>query len=457
MGETTSNPFSELKGALSADEALAEANRCLYCFDAPCTRACPTHIDVPRFIKKIASGNLVGSARTILSANVLGASCARVCPTEELCEGACVLNDLHHKPIKIGQLQRHATDYAMARGLAPFDKGPARGGKVAVIGAGPAGLACAAELLRLGIEPTVLDAAAQPGGLNTTGVAEYKITPEFALEEVAWLKDAGVQIRTGVRVGGSGPSDVSVAEVDRYDAIFIGVGLGKIGKLGIPGEDLAGVVDALDFIEKLKLHRAEAEAMIQKAPRVVVIGGGNTAIDAVTQAVRLGAGEVTLAYRRDEAAMPAYEHEIALARRDGVRFSFLAAPKKIVGAGKVEGIELDRMKLGAPDAGGRRRPEKTGESFTLACDLVIYATGQEANLELLKALPNIKLASDNVVVDDKTGQTSNPKYFAGGDCISGGKEVVNAVAEGKRAAQGILAFLEANGKIAKATKEVARG
>ena len=441
--------FAELKPALTQDQALAEASRCLFCFDAPCTRACPTHIDVPAFIKKIASGNLRGSAKTILSSNVLGASCARVCPTEVLCEGACVLNDLHSKPIKIGQLQRHATDWAMSRGLRPFEKGRRRAGRVAVIGAGPAGLSCAAELYRLGHEATVLEGGALAGGLNATGVAEYKMTPEFAAREVGWLVEAGVQLRTNVRVGPSGTMGVAELE-SKFDAVFVGVGLGRIGKLGIPGDDLPGVVDAIDFIAQLKTQRAQ----VKVGKRVAVIGGGNTAVDAVTQAQRLGAEEVYMVYRRGPEELPAYHHELELARQSGCRFVFLAQPQRIVGKNKVEALELSRMRLGAPDASGRRKPEPAGgEPTVLPVDMVIPATGQEPRSELLESLPGVRLDRGRVVVDERTMQTTNPRYFAGGDCVSGGQEVVNAVAEGKRAALGIAAYLEAH--LQKA--EVARG
>ncbi len=442
--ETRGQPFQELKPPLTADAALAEASRCLYCFDAPCTRACPTHIDVPAFIKKIGTGNLRGSARTILEANVLGASCARVCPTEVLCEGACVMNDLHARPIKIGQLQRHATDWAMRHGVRPVSAGPRRAGRAAVIGGGPAGLACAAELLRLGHESVIYDAAPQPGGLNTSGVAEYKMTPDFSLREVGWLVEAGLQIKSGIKIG----VDISIDELERqYDAIFVGVGLGRIGRLGIPGDELDGVVDAIDFISQLKLDRANARV----GRRVVVVGGGNTAIDVVTQAQRLGAEEVTLIYRRGPEEMPAYAHEVQLAKESGCRFQFLQTPTRILGRGKVEAIELSRMRLGAPDASGRRKPEPAGGApVVVSCDMVIPATGQQPRSELLESLPGVRLDRGRVAVDERTMQTTNPRYFAGGDCVSGGQEVVNAVAEGKRAAAGIAAFIASR-------KEVSRG
>jgi glutamate synthase (NADPH/NADH) small chain len=428
--------FQEIKPALAADEALAEANRCLMCYDAPCTRACPTHIDVPSFIKKIATGNLRGSARTILTANVLGASCARVCPTEVLCEGACVLNDLHHKAIKIGQLQRHATDWLMEKGGKIFEPPVAPAvSRVAVVGAGPAGLSCAAELVRRGHHPVVFDAAPQAGGLNTYGVAEYKMTPAFALREVAWVRELGVEIRTGVTVG----KDVSLAELERdHAAIFIGVGLGRVAALRVPGEELRGVVDALDFIAELKTDRASASAKVA-GKRIVVVGGGNTAIDAATQSARLGAAEVTLVYRRGRDEMPAYRHEQELARHDGARFLFESAPAHIDGNGSVEGITLRKMKSVGEGRAARLEPI-LGSDFRVACDLVIRANGQTAQEALLASLPGVKLANNRPLVDENM-QTSNPRYFAGGDCISGGQEVVNAVAEGKRAGATIDAWV----------------
>jgi len=429
------NPFAELKPALALDEALEEASRCLYCYDAPCTRACPTHIDVPAFIKKIGSGNLRGSAATILSANVLGASCARVCPTEVLCEGACVLNDLHHKPIKIGQLQRHATDWAMSHGMRPFVAGTKQPGSVGILGAGPAGLACAAELLRLGIEAVIYEASERPGGLNTTGVAEYKMTPEFSLREIAWLVEAGVEVRYGSEVG----ITVPLGELEsKHDFVFVGVGLGSIAPLGISGDRLDGVVDALAFIEELKMERSRARV----GKRVAIVGGGNTAIDAVTQAQRLGAEEVHLIYRRGPEEMPAYHHEVELAKQASCRFHFLVNPSRVVGEGQVSGLELQRMRLGEPDRSGRRTPEPIdGETFVLPVDMVIAATGQKARA-LLDILPGVKLDRGKVLVDERTMQTSNPRYYAGGDCVSGGQEVVNAVAEGKRAATQMAAQLQ---------------
>jgi dihydropyrimidine dehydrogenase (NAD+) subunit PreT len=423
--------FVELKPPLLRDEATAEANRCLYCYDAPCTRACPTHIDVPAFIKKIVSGNLRGSARTIFDANVLGASCARVCPTEVLCEGACVMNDHHQRAIEIGRLQRYATDWALDHGVLPFS--PAEQmrpelGSVGIVGAGPAGLACAAELARLGVEATVYEASPRPGGLNTTGVAEYKMTRKTALVEAHELEKAGIKVQLGVRVGQGG--DVPVTELEaRHQAVFLGAGLGRVGRLGLPGDDLPGVLDAIDYIADLKLDRDAAQKKTA-GKRVAVIGGGNTSIDVVTQALRLGAREVYLLYRRAPSEMPAYAHEVELARADGCRFLFSTQARSIDKAG--QGLVLS---LESSDPMTQK---------TLEVDLVVLATGQKPYSGFFGEIAGLKMQGTCVVVDPTTMRTGNPRYWAGGDCISGGKEVVNAVAEGKLAARSIVAHLEAS-------------
>ena len=429
--------FDEIKPPLLRDEALTEANRCLFCYDAPCMRACPTHIDVPGFIKKIATGNLRGSARTILESNILGASCARVCPTEELCEGACVLNDLHHKAIEIGRLQRFATDPVVfgAPEARPafFTPGPSNGLKVALIGGGPASLACAAELGRRGYQAVVFEAQALPGGLNTYGVADYKIAHETALREVEWVRQCGVDIRCNTAVG----RDVTVESLlADYDAVFIGVGLGGVPPLGLPGETLPGVRDVLDFISELKT-RPKAEVSLA-GKSVAVIGGGNTAIDGVTQSVRLGAEKVYLVYRRSRDDMPAYEHEIELARKDGVDLVLNALPQAVEGTTAVTGLRCVRTRQGAPGADGRRAFETIeGSAFTLPVDLILRASGQEKRKAFLSTIPGVQLDAAGRVIVDADGRTGNPKVYSAGDCVSGGQEVVNAVAGGKKAALAI--------------------
>jgi len=390
--------FDDIAPPLTPDYALLEANKCLFCHDAPCTIACPTHIDVPAFIKKIATGNLRGSARVILEPNPFGHSCARACPVEVLCEGACVLNDRDEQPIKIALLQRHATDYVLERKLQLFQAGKATGKKVAVVGAGPAGLACARDLRRWGHAVTVFEAKPQPGGLNTYGIAEYKLKADVALAEAQDILDLGVTLKLGVLVESLEPL------VKEFDAVFVAVGLGKTKSLGIPGEDLEGVVDALSFIEHFKTHPYH-ETPVGK--RVLVIGAGNTAIDAVTQAKRLGAEQSTIVYRRGEDDMPCYDYEYELAKRDGCSFRFHALPKRVVGNGRVEGLEVET-------------PDKRRE--TIACDMIIVAIGQGPRVEF--AVP-----------------AGNPKVFTGGDCANGGAEIVNAAADGVAAAKRIHAML----------------
>jgi len=424
--------FADIAPPLTADSALLEAAKCLFCYDAPCTQACPTHIDVPAFIKKIASGNMRGSARVILDANPMGHSCARACPVEVLCEGACVLNDRDEQPIKIALLQRHATDYALKHKLRLFEPGPSTGRSVAIVGAGPAGLSCAQDLRRLGHALTVFESKPEPGGLNTYGIAEYKMRPATSLAEVAMILDLGVELRTGVTVG----RDIAFADLERdYDAIFVAIGLGATRALGISGEDLPGVYEALAFIEHLKTH-PYAETRVGR--RVVVIGAGNTAIDAVTQAKRLGAEHATIVYRRGRGEMPAYDYEYELAQRDGCEFRFSTAPKRIVGTDWVTGVECVRTEPGPPGPDGRRRPvEVPGTEHVIECDMVIKAVGQAPRAEFARAA--------GLVLDGDRMQSEQPHVFIGGDCLSGGAEIVNAAAEGKQAARAINEFLRGDG------------
>lgn len=420
--------IEDLKPPLSAGSARLEAERCIMCYDAPCIQACPTAINIPQFIKRIATGDMAGAAETILESNILGHSCARVCPVEVLCVGACVYNDKQEPPIMIGRLQRHATDHAYSRGLRFFQRGEASGKRVALIGAGPASLAAAHELARLGHEAVIFEGRALPGGLNTTGIAPYKLQAETALAEVEYILGiGGIELRTGQWVG----KDVTFEQLEKdFDAVFIGAGLGADSTVGIPGEDLAGAVGAVQLIERIK---NEPGFKLDGVQHAVVIGGGNTAIDIARELKHVGVPCVFMAYRRDEAAMSGYKHELAYAKQEGVQLQFRAVPAEIVGQdGKVTGLRChlvdDDLK---PIAGG---------DITLPAELVIKATGQEKLGDKLAVIPGLAVEKGRVKVNPDTHQTGNPKFFAGGDCVNGGKEVVNAAAEGKRAARGIDAY-----------------
>ena len=428
--------FADINPRLTETAAVAEASRCLFCFDAPCIKACPTEIDVPSFIKKIVTGNLRGSARVILEANVLGHSCARVCPVEALCEGACVLNQEHRRPVMIGALQRVATDHVLDRGIQVLRAGRPNGKRVTLIGAGPASFGCAAQLARLGYACRIYERRALPGGLNTHGIAAYKLRASDALREVELLRSLGVEIRGGVEVG----RDASIDELRTdADALFLGIGLGHTQSLGIPGEDLPGVVDALSFIERIKNRPFRA---VDVGRSVVVVGAGNTSVDAATQAKRLGAEHVFVVYRRGPEDMSAYAYEYELAKSDGVVYVFYALPLRFIGdATGVAGVECVRTEA-ALDASGRRRLQPVaGSEFRIPCDMAIAAVGQKRAREWLeRTFPGIALADGRVKVD-VGGRTSIPGLYAGGDCVNGGREVVNAVAEGKTAARAIDADL----------------
>ena len=415
--------LEDAKPLYSKAEALAEANRCLFCHDAPCIQACPTSIDIPGFIRKIATDNLRGAAKTILKANMLGVSCARVCPVEVLCAGDCVYNDLNHQPIAIGRLQRYACEHGLnqeaATGRKLFQAKPPIGKRVALIGAGPASLACAAYLALEGAAPFIYEKGPLPGGLNTTGVAPYKFHGESALAEVQWLLEHGVALKTGVTIGKDQSLD---ALCEAYDAVFIGVGLGGDNRLNLPGCEGEGYWGAAQLIARLK--NDGGFTLPGHVRQVVVIGGGNTAIDIARELAMLGVPEVTMAYRRAEADMSGYSHELKAARIYGVQLLPHATP-----------VAVHR------DDRGIRSLEVsiTGAEGTTAlpCQWVVEAIGQEKHGRML----GDKLDVDGqgcVVVDPKTRQTAMAGVYAGGDCINGGKEVVNAAEDGREAAFAML-------------------
>lgn len=429
--------FSDINPPLTAAEALHEANRCLYCYDAPCMHACPTHIDVPSFIKKIASGNLQGSARVIFDANPIGATCARVCPVEVLCEGACVEGTLLQKPIEIGRLQRYATDYSFSNGKQLFEKGEPNGRSVGIVGSGPAGLSCATYLARLGYDVTIYERRPLAGGLDTYGMAEYKMPQTVSLEEVDQVAKLGVKFMLNTEIVAATDDELEIhGEVNRvsfdllsewHEAIFLCVGLGETNKLNIPGEESDGVYDALAFIERVKTRDWKD---VPLGNTIAVIGAGNTAVDAVTQAKRLGAERVLMVYRKTDREMPAYNYEYELAKQDGVEFVWQAAP-----IGILEGENGTRLSL---------RCEKTDGSlqlFDIPCDMVIKAVGQQKMHSFFQDVAGIAIDEKGRVVVNELMQTSNPKIFAGGDCVNGGGEAVEAAQMGKLATLGIHRML----------------
>ncbi|KHF41367.1 dihydropyrimidine dehydrogenase [Halalkalibacter okhensis] len=422
--------FQEVDNGLSKQEALEEASRCLYCYDAPCIQACPTGIDIPAFIKKIASGNVKGSAKTIMQENPVGASCSRVCPTEELCEGACVLNH-STKPIMIGNLQRYATDWAMTNEQVLFKAGEKNGKTVAIVGGGPAGLSAARELALLGYKVTIFEAEKEAGGLNTYGIVSFRLPQAVSYWEVDQVKSLDVEIRTNTRVG----VDVSAFElVENYDAVVLAIGMAAVPYVGIEGEDAEGVLDAIEFVKETK-SGALTDQYIDK--KVAVIGAGNTAIDAATCSVRLGAENVSIVYRRTAEEMTAYPFEFEFAKQEGVEFRWLTSPKRVITdqTGKLTGLECIKMKLGEPNDDGRRRPIPIeGSEFVLDVDVLIRAIGQSRYIGLIEQF-GLNHDDGVVEVNSESYQTSNEKVFACGDVIFGKGQgeamVVSAAQQGK--------------------------
>ena len=427
--------FEEVELPLSAQEAFEEASRCLYCYDAPCITACPTGIDIPSFIKKITTDNLLGSARTIMEANPVGASCARVCPTEELCEGSCVLNE-STKPILIGKLQRYATDWAMQNEKVLFKAGHAKGKSVAIVGGGPAGLSAARELAVMGYEVTIYESEAEAGGLNTYGIVSFRLPKQVSFWEVEQVKSVGVTIHTNTKVG----RDIDLRTLTKtFDAVILAIGMSSVPLLKIEGEELEGVYDAVEFVKATKNGQLSNQFIGKSG---VVIGAGNTAIDGATCATRLGAKNVKILYRRTAEEMTAYDFEYEFAKQDGVEFRWLTSPTKINGdqLGRVQSIECVDMELAEPDVDGRRRAIPTKRSHSLDVDFVIRAIGQSRYSDWLQKA-GIKTTYGVIDVDQETLETSVSGIFACGDVIFGNGQgeamVVSAAEQGKQTAYGV--------------------
>lgn len=419
--DETARNFSDIEPAFGRNEARVASERCLFCYDAPCVVACPTSIDIPLFIRQIAAGNPQGAAKTILDSNILGGMCARVCPTETLCEEACVREHAEGKPIEIGRLQRYATDVLFDAGTQPYTRKADTGKRVAVIGAGPAGLSCAHALSREGHAVTIFEARPKSGGLNEYGIAAYKTTNNFAQREVDFILSlGGITVKNGMALG----KDVKLDQLrESFDAVFIGAGLAAVNGLGLPGEDLQGVTDAVDWIASLR--QAPDITKLPVGRRVVVIGGGMTAIDAASQVKRLGAEEVTIFYRRGPEQMNASRYEQELAQTDGVLIRHWLSPKRLVGeAGRITAVEFTHA--------------QTDETVTIPCDQLFKAIGQKFVAEPVET---VALDKGRIRVDDDR-RTSLDKVWAGGDCIAGGKDLtVTAVEDGKVAARSIHAYL----------------
>ena len=435
--------FDDIHPPLDRSTALIEASRCYFCYDAPCIEACPTAIDIPAFIRSIGSGNVKGAATTILDANIMGGMCARVCPVEELCEEACVRNTHEDKPVTIGALQRYATDHLFADGAQPFARAPATGRRVAVVGAGPAGLACAHRLALLGHDAVVFEARDKAGGLNEYGIAAYKTPGDFAQRELDFILGVdGIELRMGQALG----RDVTLAGLRRsYDAVFLGLGQNAVRRLGIAGEDMAGVLNAVDFIAALR--QTADKSTLPVGRRVVVIGGGNTAIDIATQIRLLGAEEVTIVYRRGPANMTATWKEQAWTQKNGVKIRHWAQPRSLIGWPADGGgrVAVKEIVFESTQLDERGRLIGTGDTFNLLADQVFKAVGQHfvPDAELAQAKSELLEIADDRIVVNEDRQTSLADVFAGGDCIAGLDLTVQAVEDGKVAAHAIDRLLRA--------------
>ena len=428
--EKIASNLADMHPPLTPSEAIIDADRCYFCYAAPCTTACPTGIDIPGFIQRIRSGNLKGSAYTILSENIMGGMCARVCPTEVLCEQACVRNTHEDRPVRIGLLQRYATDPIFDEAIPLFERAPATGCTVAVVGGGPAGLSCAHRLAMLGHSATVFEPKEKLGGLNEYGIAAYKTPDDFAAREVEYiLSVGGIDVRTGVALG----KDFSLGELRaQYDAVFLGFGLAGVNDLGLDAEQVEGVANAVDYIATLR--QVANKASLPVARRIVVIGGGMTAIDIAVQSKALGAEEVTIAYRRGQESMNASRYEQEFAQVRGVAVRYWSSPRRLLTRdGRVRAVEFETTRS-ANDG----RLEGTGQTFVLDADVVFKAIGQKVLWERVGGTAELVDVNQDRIVVDEERKTSLPGVWAGGDCVHGGADLtVSAVQDGKLAALSI--------------------
>jgi glutamate synthase (NADPH/NADH) small chain len=430
--------FSDMHPPLSRPEALIASDRCYFCFDAPCISACPTGIDIPGFIQKIRSDNVKGSAQTILRENIMGGMCARVCPTEVLCEEACVRNAKGDKPVSIGLLQRYATDPILDDNVRLFERGPESGKRVAIIGGGPAGLSCAHRLSMLGHSSVIFNRDAKLGGLNEYGIAAYKTVNDFAQREVEYiLSIGGIEVRNNVTLG----EDLTLAELqDDFDAVFLGFGLGSVNRLGLANEDIDGVLNAVDYIAELR--QAKDKGDLPVGEKIVVVGGGMTAIDIAVQTKRLGAEHVDIVYRRGPEHMGASKYEQQFAQTSGVKIHHWAKPKKLLVGDQISGVEFERTKL---DRNGK--VSGTGETYSLDADILFKAIGQSISQKVLGAVTGTLDMHQGKIVTDENRKTSLSAIWAGGDCIFGHDDLtVSAVQDGKVAAISIDQYLREESK-----------
>ena len=431
--EEISRNFSDMHPPLGRPEALIEADRCYFCYDAPCTTACPTGIDIPAFIQKIRSDNLKGSAHTILKENIMGGMCARVCPTEVLCEEACVRNTHQDKPVHIGLLQRYATDPVFEQNLSLFERGAETGKRIALVGGGPAGLSCAHRLATLGHSAVIFNRNSKLGGLNEYGIAAYKTVNDFAQQEVSWILNiGGIEVRSDTALG----IDFTLDAIrDEFDAVFLAFGLGAVKKLGLPNEDAEGVLNAVDYIASLR--QSETMDDLPVGRRVIVIGGGMTAIDIAVQSKRLGSEFVEIVYRRGPEQMGASEYEQEFAQTSGVSIRHWAKPTKIHVSDRLTGIEFERTEL---DADGKL--QSTGDTWSLNADIAFKAVGQSIASDVFGDAADLFEQKGGKLLVDDDRKTSLPNVWAGGDCIYGHDDLtVTAVQDGKTAANAIDRFL----------------